>query len=124
MLLVSRQEWWMFIGIMIGVGPIGKGGINLLYVWGKEENRKYVPRVRTADGGGLTVLRLQLENGQPAAASSAALQLRGHYFVFPSRQSVLLFIIIDIENMPFTTCERSLFLVRVENDLIRDSTIH
>jgi hypothetical protein len=36
-LLVSRQEWWMFIGIMISAGASGKGGINL---WKKEENRK------------------------------------------------------------------------------------
>jgi hypothetical protein len=36
MSVVSRQEWWQFIGIMIGAGPIGKGGVNL---WEKEENR-------------------------------------------------------------------------------------
>jgi hypothetical protein len=37
MSVVSRQEWWQFIGIMIGAGPIGKGGTTL---WEKEENRK------------------------------------------------------------------------------------
>jgi hypothetical protein len=37
MSVVSRHEWWQFIGIMIGAGPIGKGGITL---WEKAESRK------------------------------------------------------------------------------------
>ncbi len=44
MSVVSRQEWWQFIGIMIGAGTIGKGGTNL---WAKEEKRK-----ERREGGG------------------------------------------------------------------------
>jgi hypothetical protein len=37
MSVISRHEWWLCIGIMIGAAPIGKGGVKL---WEKEENRR------------------------------------------------------------------------------------
>lgn len=56
---ISQNEWWVFIGILIGAAPLGKGGNINLFDQYERESHSFVKRINLGhqkDGKGYTSL--------------------------------------------------------------------